>query len=331
VDGVEHLLVLLRPGDGEHLGMRPGDVVGLRAEAPGDDHPAVLLDRLADGLEAFGLGAVEEPAGVHDHRLGALVVGRDRVALGPEPREDALAVHQRLRAAERDHADGRLAGTARVGHLRAGEVGAEIGRVRGHGARYSGAGEGREGGAGLSLINARRNRSKKGADRGIDGNICFARTSRAIVSVKAGDDVGVAMIRDLVGTIQREGAEIGVFLTLTEPTAPMRTEAAAAGLYEEEGFAPVPRVQIVTIAEALGLRDRAVRLPARRDDAFRKAAREEDRGAQGRSISESPRRNHPYAFHTEAIRFPYGENRPQRRRSRRLDIGWKATPTCASQ
>jgi site-specific DNA-methyltransferase (adenine-specific) len=105
--------------------------------------------------------------------------------------------------------------------------------------------------------------------------------SRAIVSVKAGDNVGVSMIRDLVGTIQREGAEIGVFLTLTEPTKPMIAEAAAAGLYEEEGFAPVPRLQIVTIEEALGLRDRAVRLPARRDDAFRRAAREEDRGAQG--------------------------------------------------
>jgi hypothetical protein len=29
------------------------------------------------------------------------------------------------------------------------------------------------------------------------------------------------------------------------------------------------------------LRDRAVRLPARRDDTFKRAAREEDRGAQG--------------------------------------------------
>jgi hypothetical protein len=48
-----------------------------------------------------------------------------------------------------------------------------------------------------------------------------------------------------------------------------------------EGFASVPRLQIVTIEEALALRDRAVRLPARRDDAFKRAAREEDRGAQG--------------------------------------------------
>ncbi len=135
----------------------------------------------------------------------------------------------------------------------------------------------------LSLINAQPgNLSKKGADRGIDGNIYFGKTSRAVVSVKAGDNVGVAMIRDLVGTIQRERAEIGIFLTLTEPTKPMVAEAAAAGLYELDGFSPVPRLQIVTIEEALKLRDRAVRLPARRDDAFRRAAREEAPGRQGR-------------------------------------------------
>ncbi len=44
---------------------------------------------------------------------------------------------------------------------------------------------------------------------------------------------------------------------------------------------PVPRIQIVTIEEAMRLRDRAVQLPLRRADVFRKAAREEDRSAQG--------------------------------------------------
>ncbi|MBV0911330.1 hypothetical protein [Anianabacter salinae] len=82
--------------------------------------------------------------------------------------------------------------------------------------------------------------------------------------------------------IEREGAEIGIFLTLTEPTKPMVAEAAAAGQYEEAGFSPVPRLQIVSIEEALALRDRAVRLPARRDDAFKKAAREQDTRAQGK-------------------------------------------------
>ena len=46
-------------------------------------------------------------------------------------------------------------------------------------------------------------------------------------------------------------------------------------------FAPVPRIQIVTIAAAMALRDRAVRLPARRDDGFRRAAREQDTRSQG--------------------------------------------------
>jgi site-specific DNA-methyltransferase (adenine-specific) len=135
----------------------------------------------------------------------------------------------------------------------------------------------------LSLINAQPgNLSKKGADKGIDGNIYFSKTSRAIVSVKAGDNVGVSMIRDLRGVIERERAEIGIFLTLTPPTKPMVAEAAGAGQCEIDGFAPVPRIQIVTIEDALALRDRAVRLPARRDDTFKRATREVDTKAQGK-------------------------------------------------
>lgn len=134
----------------------------------------------------------------------------------------------------------------------------------------------------LSLIAAQPgNLSKKGADRGLDGVVYFGKTSRALVSVKAGRNVGVAMIRDLVGTIERERAAIGIFLTLTPPSRPMLTEAAAAGRFAEDGFAPVPRVQIVTIEDAMRLRDRAVQLPARRDDAFRRAAREDAPGRQG--------------------------------------------------
>lgn len=135
----------------------------------------------------------------------------------------------------------------------------------------------------LSLIAAQPgNLGKKGADRGLDGNIYFGKASRAVVSVKAGANVSVQMIRDLRGVLERERAEIGVFLTLTPPTKPMITEAAAAGLHVEDGFEPVPRLQIVTIEEAMRLRDRAVRLPARRDDAFRRAAREEAPKRQGR-------------------------------------------------
>ena len=81
-------------------------------------------------------------------------------------------------------------------------------------------------------------------------------------------------------TVDREKAGVGVFLTLTEPTKPMIAEAANMGQHEEPGFAPVPRLQIVTVEAAMRLRERAVQLPARRDDSFRKSAREE-RGGQG--------------------------------------------------
>ena len=136
----------------------------------------------------------------------------------------------------------------------------------------------------LSLLAAQPgNLSKKGADKGIDGRIPFGIKNEgyAIVSVKAGHNISVSMIRDLRGVIEREGAGIGVFLTLTEPTRPMITEAAGAGQYELPGFAPVPRIQIVTIEGAMKLRDRAVMLPARRDDTFKKAAKEVDKKAQG--------------------------------------------------
>ncbi|MBL4627176.1 MAG: restriction endonuclease [Roseicyclus sp.] len=139
----------------------------------------------------------------------------------------------------------------------------------------------------LSLIAAQPgNMGKKGADKGIDGRVYFGPKSEgtAIVSVKAGDSVGVAMIRDLRGVIEREKAAIGIFLTLTEPTKPMVAEAAGAGQFEMEGFSPVPRIQIVTVEQAMELRDRALRLPARRDDAFKKAAREEDQKAQGKLL-----------------------------------------------
>ena len=61
----------------------------------------------------------------------------------------------------------------------------------------------------------------------------------------------------------------------------MIAEAAAAGQCDLEGFAPVPRVQIITIEEALALRDRAVNLPLRRDDTFKKAQVETDPLDQG--------------------------------------------------
>jgi len=53
--------------------------------------------------------------------------------------------------------------------------------------------------------------------------------------------------------------------SIPKPTKPMITEAASAGRQEAPGFAPVPRLQIVTIERAPALRDRAVRPSLSRD------------------------------------------------------------------
>ena len=60
------------------------------------------------------------------------------------------------------------------------------------------------------------------------------------------------MIRDLKGVLQRELAEIGLFVTLEEPSAPMRLEAATAGVYHSDlSGRDYQKIQILTIAELL--------------------------------------------------------------------------------
>lgn len=60
------------------------------------------------------------------------------------------------------------------------------------------------------------------------------------------------MIRDLKGVLKREKAEIGLFVTLEEPSAPMRLEASTAGFYDSDlSGRDYGRIQILTIAELL--------------------------------------------------------------------------------
>jgi site-specific DNA-methyltransferase (adenine-specific) len=107
----------------------------------------------------------------------------------------------------------------------------------------------------LSLIDAQPVERKKGADAGIDGRITFTDADNQVrpvlVSVKSGH-VNVAQVRDLIGTMQREGAPIGVFLTLEEPTKPMLAEAASAGVFHSDlSDRDYPAVQILTVEELL--------------------------------------------------------------------------------
>jgi site-specific DNA-methyltransferase (adenine-specific) len=115
----------------------------------------------------------------------------------------------------------------------------------------------------LSLIKAKplggqegSKTGKKGSDRGIDGVITFIddttdKPKRVLVQVKSGN-VKSGDVRDLRGTVERENAALGVFITLDPPTREMTTEAVSAGFYHSPGWRKdYPRIQILTISELL--------------------------------------------------------------------------------
>ena len=112
----------------------------------------------------------------------------------------------------------------------------------------------------LGLVGARPVEQKKGADRGIDGRLYFhdegrgTKTKQVIFSVKAGR-VTVSQVRDLVGVLSREAAQIGVFISLEPATAPMRQEAASAGFYESPWGKKYPRLQLLSIETLLSGQD----------------------------------------------------------------------------
>ncbi|HLT46995.1 MAG TPA: DNA methyltransferase [Rubricoccaceae bacterium] len=108
----------------------------------------------------------------------------------------------------------------------------------------------------LGLVGARPHEQKKGADRGIDGRLYFVddasgKPKEVLIQVKSGG-VSSQALRDLRGTVEREGAALGVLLTLEPPTGPMRREAASAGYYASPGWQQkYPRLQLLTAEELL--------------------------------------------------------------------------------
>lgn len=91
------------------------------------------------------------------------------------------------------------------------------------------------------------------------------------------------MVKDLIVTVDQEGAEMGVFLTLEPPTKGMVSQAAAAGFYKPEGDQewrkPFPKIQIVTI-EDLFKPANPQHLPFQDTSVFKKAAREKKQDRQ---------------------------------------------------
>lgn len=138
-----------------------------------------------------------------------------------------------------------------------------------------------------SLVNAQPFQGKKkGADGGIDGLIFFhddgGPSKKIVVSVKGGDNVNVPMIRDLKGVMEREKAEIGLFVTLAAPTKPMIAEAAGAGIYESPVGRSFPRLQILTIDGLLNKTEQAQFIDLGMGaSTFKKARRDQGSAKQG--------------------------------------------------
>ncbi|GAB4380718.1 MAG: site-specific DNA-methyltransferase [Elainellaceae cyanobacterium] len=96
---------------------------------------------------------------------------------------------------------------------------------------------------------------KKGADQGIDGTAFFLKSEgghgRIIFQVKSGK-VQSGDILHLFGAMNREKAELGIFITLKEPTSAMVREAKQCGLYRHEVMGrDYPRIQIITVKEII--------------------------------------------------------------------------------
>lgn len=97
---------------------------------------------------------------------------------------------------------------------------------------------------------------KKGADKGIDGIAYFhdnpKKPSKSVVQVKGGH-VTANQIRDLIGVMHTEKAQLGFFICLESPTKPMREAALAAGYYQPPSGVGrrVEALQIRTIEDLL--------------------------------------------------------------------------------
>jgi site-specific DNA-methyltransferase (adenine-specific) len=107
----------------------------------------------------------------------------------------------------------------------------------------------------IESVGGEMSRMRSG-DAGIDGRLRFQEEPggpmrEIMISVKSGG-TGPRDVSDLLGVIEREGAAIGVLVTLREPTQKMRVEAGRAGSYASERWGTdYPRIQIVTVGELL--------------------------------------------------------------------------------
>jgi site-specific DNA-methyltransferase (adenine-specific) len=91
----------------------------------------------------------------------------------------------------------------------------------------------------------------RGSDKGIDGEIIFVRGvdryGRGIVSVKGGQNVSPNDVRVLKSVVEREEADLGIFVCLNPPSKDMKIEAQSERIELPGGSRP--KIQIVTVAD----------------------------------------------------------------------------------
>ena len=80
--------------------------------------------------------------------------------------------------------------------------------------------------------------------------------------------------------MEREGAALGLFLTLNDPTREMEREAASAGFYETGGLKFL-KLQILTAAQVID--GKRPWVPFGHTESLKKASRESD-GEQARLL-----------------------------------------------
>lgn len=119
--------------------------------------------------------------------------------------------------------------------------------------------------------------SKKGADRGIDGIILFydrqdlqnPKLKKIIVQVKGGGTNHRGDVATLKGDMERDGAPMGVLITLHEPTSEMNREAALAGEYKYSESTSFPKIQLLSIKDWFD--GRTIKLPSEKINPFKTA------------------------------------------------------------
>lgn len=114
----------------------------------------------------------------------------------------------------------------------------------------------------VSRVNAQPN-EKQAGDRGVDGVARFyidrKTTGRLLVSVKGGKTVTPQYVRELIGTVETQKAQMGVLVTMAEPSPGVLDAVNHGGTYTWPANNMVfPRIQVITIRELLsGARPRA--------------------------------------------------------------------------